>query len=320
MPNPTDRARPRRRGFTLIELLVVIVVIGVLVSIVIAVGGGVQRSARVRLTRDTIRVVDTVTESYLLQLDELPPALVAGPAASGAIGGTANDRSAIYPIADGTGLLAAGAVEGSPINSIGYFVLAAAEIGLDSELAQLSGDVYRRFDPDGEVDGGSGEVEQPFINTVFDAWGNPLRFVHPRFDGLIGEIDAASGEVARTVGSPGQGIAVVEAQIGGMPDPSLFHLRNSAIPDGFDATSVTDLSVLPMRQIRRNVLTDADRAMWGGPGPAIGDSDGGVCVNGRPYVYSAGPDGDPSTFDREETEDVQEGDNVYTAVPRFIEN
>jgi hypothetical protein len=37
----------------------------------------------------------------------------------------------------------------------------------------------------------------------------------------------------------------------------------------------------------------------------VADGDGGKCVGGRPYFYSAGPDKDPSTIE----------DNVYLSVP-----
>ena len=42
----------------------------------------------------------------------------------------------------------------------------------------------------------------------------------------------------------------------------------------------------------------------------VANSDGGVCVGKRPYFYSAGEDGDPSTVE----------DNVYTTVPTVTRN
>ncbi|MEO1009119.1 MAG: prepilin-type N-terminal cleavage/methylation domain-containing protein [Planctomycetota bacterium] len=41
--------------------------------------------------------------------------------------------------------------------------------------------------------------------------------------------------------------------------------------------------------------------------PVQGDADGGLCINGVPYFYSSGPDGNPGEVD----------DNVYAATPRF---
>jgi prepilin-type N-terminal cleavage/methylation domain-containing protein len=40
------------------------------------------------------------------------------------------------------------------------------------------------------------------------------------------------------------------------------------------------------------------------------NSDGGVCIGKRPYFYSAGEDGDPSTIE----------DNVYTTIPTITRN
>jgi hypothetical protein len=45
-------------------------------------------------------------------------------------------------------------------------------------------------------------------------------------------------------------------------------------------------------------------------GPGLADSDGGKCIGKRPYFYSCGEDGDPSTTE----------DNVYTTIPTFTKN
>jgi len=56
-----------------------------------------------------------------------------------------------------------------------------------------------------------------------------------------------------------------------------------------------------MYQIRRNRLIKVDRDTP----DLVPDSDGGLTSGNRPYFYSAGPDGDPSTLE----------DNVYSNAP-----
>jgi hypothetical protein len=102
---------------------------------------------------------------------------------------------------------------------------------------------------------------------VFDAWGHPLRFVHPAFKGTIYGTRGSSGN------SPDQPTDV-SAVLGNAPPGTQYICA----------------------QIRRNKTTDG-----GGP-----DSDGGIPPTTRPYFYSAGPDGDPSTQD----------DNIYIAKPK----
>jgi prepilin-type N-terminal cleavage/methylation domain-containing protein len=48
----------------------------------------------------------------------------------------------------------------------------------------------------------------------------------------------------------------------------------------------------------------------GKTGSGLADSDGGKCVGKRPYFYSCGEDGDPSTIE----------DNVYTTIPTISKN
>jgi len=58
-------------------------------------------------------------------------------------------------------------------------------------------------------------------------------------------------------------------------------------------------------RIRRNNVQTAGATPSNEP-----DSDGGLTAASRPYFYSAGPDGDPSTV----------ADNIYLTVPRVSKN
>jgi hypothetical protein len=118
--------------------------------------------------------------------------------------------------------------------------------------------------------GTTGAGSQPSLPTAFDGWGHPIRYVHPMTKGLV------VGPQYPTA----------------MTDPTMF----------VDTDKVLGQQVAPrsyaMPQIRRNAT------------PPDADSDGGINPGTRPYFYSAGPDGDPSTVD----------DNVYLTVPRTLKN
>jgi hypothetical protein len=141
----------------------------------------------------------------------------------------------------------------------------------------------------GDANASSVQLE---LTTVLDAWGNPIRMVHPRFDGLI------KGDSEYELINLGRGNdGFISPEEAGVATINLLQ------------------SKLFLRQIRRLA---PDRETWRGLTPqqiaqnfanGIGDSDGGICPTPRPYFYSAGPDGDPSTID----------DNVYTTRPRFGE-
>lgn len=174
----------------------------------------------------------------------------------------------VFPLIDGTYAFSGA---DKTINSIGLFIQQAEGTGgVGTAIAQINDKYVRRHDPDGAG-------PQPELTTVFDAFDRPIRFVHPTFDGTW-----TSG--ARPVGALG----------------SAIDLSNPAASPIKDQTLRSDLAIT---QVRRNFLTDADRAA---SASLVGDSDGGVCPSPKPYFYSAGDDGDPSTLT----------DNIYTTKPR----
>lgn len=301
--------RSRARGFTLIELLVVIAIISLLITIVTTVGASALSGGRSRQTQDTIRAVDAAVATYLNDVGTVPPAFVPAFAPMVSFNGTeppvpTRDSFAAYPLLDGVDLTNGDEENRTRINSMGLFMRALDEVGLGETLASVPSESLTRWDGDADlvVESGTGVTDtgnQPEMPTILDAWGRPLRFVHPAWDGLVTEEDNLSN--ARPVGTPGTGVRPIA------DDPTDtgfdFWLGANKAPLGYDPSVPADF---PLALVRRNFLTDADREAWGGTTDPIGDSDGGYTVGNTPYIYSAGEDGDPSTLDG----------NVYTTEPR----
>ncbi len=157
------------------------------------------------------------------------------------------------------------------INSVGLFIQQAEGTGgVGTAIAAINDKYVRRYDPDANG-------PQTELTTVFDAFDRPIRFVHPTFDGTWTGAPRPAGAVGTAI-----------------------DLSNPAASPIKDQTLRNDLAI---REVRRNFLTDEDRTA---NASLVGDSDGGVCPSPKPYFYSAGDDGDPSTLT----------DNIYTTKPR----
>lgn len=171
----------------------------------------------------------------------------------------------VFPVIDGRDI-----GTGKYINSVGLFIRQTeGTSGVGAAIAQIDNRYVRRYDADGAG-------PQPELTTVFDGWDRPIRYVHPALDGIwVG--------APRTAGQPG---TAVDLSAGGSP------IKDQALRLGLAITNV-----------RRAYYTDADRTANANIGS--GDSDGGICPSPKPYFYSAGEDGDPSTLK----------DNVYTTKP-----
>lgn len=305
--NRTRCTHPRSpraaRAFTLLELMVVVGIVAVLVAITTMVGSAVINTGKKQATLGTIQTLDEALAAFIDKHGDIPPALVEIPAAElpsdikndlPASGGVV--LSAYYPAVDGRARnIVSGGLQ--VVNSVGLFIHSARTVPETRDILDNINPKYMRsYSPDEDPDG---DPQQPFLLTAFDAWGNPIRYVHPKFDGII-EQDR------RDMGEAGAPVNIV--------NPNKPFFVEGAIPG--------DLSRVRLKFIRRNRLVDADYGNeGGGGGGGVGnptaidefelapDSDGGLTSGGRPYFYSAGPDGDPSTLE----------DNIYSSAPQHRE-
>lgn len=269
------------RAFTLVELLIVIGVIGILISIVLTIGARVVQGGKVRLTEQTIRILDMTIEAMISDQGVLPSALVADPRDV-----ETGDIPRLIPIADARdhGSSYQSGQPGQPplaghqmINSVGLLLLQAERVPSAATVSQgIDARMIKRWDADyaDDIFGAGSGGAQPTLATVFDAWNRPLRYVHPQFDGLIYGPDYMGGQVS----NPAQEVSLNDI-LGPAPSSNMYGIT----------------------AIRRNNRSTGT----GSSAEDLPDSDGGVCPSNTPYFYSAGPDGDPSTTD----------DNVYTIIP-----
>lgn len=181
MVSRRTHAASKGRGFTLIELLIVILIISVLIALGLAVGTRVIGGSKAGQTRDLAKTLDTVLNSYVSATDRLPPAYIIDPR-EGSGGATIGSRPTYFPMADGIG-----GDRGDVINSIGLFLSEATSVaGITPILEGVDAKNYREFayTPAADLSTDPGATE-PLLPTMLDAWGQPMRFVHPRFHGVV---------------------------------------------------------------------------------------------------------------------------------------
>lgn len=238
-----------RHAFTLIELLVVIGIIAVLVGIGIAVGQGVINSGRAGATQNTILLL----EGYLSDLDNSGQE----PSSYKAYTREVNGMTYEFPVMDGRNNNQGFERSVRPISSLMRFIAAGDVFVGDS--SERWGGLDSSMVRDGTLGTAAGE-EIRGVELV-DQWDNPIRVVHPAYDGGYGNFwDATAGSTTSREALP------VSFKNGG--SATIFRLRRSYRPFNPDNQQ------------------DAD---------AVGDADEGICPNERVYFYSAGPDGDPGT-------------------------
>lgn len=258
---------PRRvRAFTLMELLIVIAIITLLAAISLAIGSKVLSGGRESLTANTVRALDVALNSYITD--------AGGKVPSPLVEHPASSSTAVMwqPIADAR---RGQNYDDEMINSVGWFIYQMKDVStVSSTISGLSSKVIRQYGPnlgpDGEPTDSNG---QPMMTTAFDGWGRPIRYVHPAFDGVIL--------------APGKSSS--DNTDGGGVNPATL------IPIKAGETYSTNT-------IRRNMRSREESSGK----LKVADSDGGLCPNNRPYFYSAGADGDPSTT----------ADNVYSVEPQ----
>lgn len=276
--------RQPHAGFTLIELLVVIAIIGVLAALVLGVGNAVVSSAKQQATKDTLALLDSAVAAYMDETDGLPPAFVELPNRSN----NPNDPPEVWPMGDvrnfdfATPANVPGILPGAQmVNSTGLFFVEGQKV---PRVKAILDRIPTQFVVQKDVD----SVQQPdpagsqrILVTVNDAWGRPIRFVHPAFDGRIhGNTPVAVKDIT-TMRFP--------AQVTGNPELQVTQLR---------------------RNDRSNIVTPS-------VAEDLPDSDGGRCVGNRPYFYSAGEDGKVGWTSRDNgaTFTGHNDDNQYSQKP-----
>jgi prepilin-type N-terminal cleavage/methylation domain-containing protein len=236
-------AHPVRSAFTIIELLVVIAIIAILIALVIVVAHRVAGSGKMRLTESTLKILDTALEQYIAVKGN-PPPVVADPRQGGA--------SHLIPVADARDVT--NSTQGTMINSVGLFMLQCKEVPeAFGQFSKADSKLVHDFDPD-QADPNPASpnfAQQPSLQTAFDGWGNPIRYVHPVFKGKVTGTSANNGvDVVTLLGNPppGKSYGIVTIRRsnsqgdmdadGGLP-PSNRPYFYSAGPDG-DASTTED--------------------------------------------------------------------------------
>ncbi|MCC6428338.1 MAG: type II secretion system protein [Phycisphaerales bacterium] len=302
-----------RRAFTLMELLIVLGIIAALMALGMVVGRQVVGGSKARVTEQLITSLDQSLDSYVADKGEMPPPFYS---LAVNVGGKQNfyDFPAIDARPGGT------TFTGIPKGKNWYnqydatvpSVATYAAILKDSSLAEsilkvvpskfvrtryldqwYEGTDNAQATPVDILTVTSDDTKKQVDVTSFDvldAWGRPLRFVHPGFGGQE-FFDGPSGPYFDRDGK-----MLINADGEKRPQQQTVYVRWG------DKT--------PQLAFRRSYQPfDDSKASAADLVRMTGDADEGLCPTRRPYFYSAGPDGDPG----------KRADNIYTTLPEFPE-
>ncbi|MFT3685674.1 MAG: type II secretion system protein [Phycisphaerales bacterium] len=183
---PTSHnARPahtNRRAFTLLELMVVFVIIAILVGVALMVGHKVVGGSKIKSTQNVLQSLDQAMEAYIQ--------------AKGGSAARFPDRFVDvakneFPLADASTAGAGGAPLPSGELTVELLLneprSAAILKGIPSEFLErvdsaTIGNIGNAI-PQRATSSGNQNVT---YTRVKDAWGRPIRFVHPAFQGIYG--------------------------------------------------------------------------------------------------------------------------------------
>ena len=210
MDSRTRRQPTSARGFSLIELLIVVGIIVILVSISIAVGFKVAGSGKVRQTEQTLRVLDQSLTEMIAKLGGNPKPYVVDPRPGNNTAAQQSNPGNQYVQAVMDGI---NETDGKVINSVGLYMAQCKEFASVQEtLKNLPQNIVKEYDADDNGNEGQANQQAPML-TVFDGWGNPIRYVHPAFAGIHPTGGSGSIQVWNTGGT---GILKAPAVVNGV--------------------------------------------------------------------------------------------------------
>ncbi len=277
-----------RTAFTIIEMLVVLVIIGILAGIVITLAQRVTQGGKFAATRNVVQLAENMLTEYTSTRDAAPPMFVKTNQTQQNTTGTDDTLSPdtyLFPLVDGRfeGRTFGGPTGGGPAGRFdkdrdppqpsGALLLLAMKTessaverelkAVDTRFVQLR-DVFAYG---WLVDSQSGEpAGQPVLRrlrvpVLIDAFGNPIRYVHPAYQGGYGDF---YNNAVPSMGVRRNPLEVVYSPRVGQPLTAQF---------------------------TRSYRPFNDTGAVG----AVGDADEGLAIGGHGYFYSAGLDGDPGT-------------------------
>ncbi|MDX2018210.1 MAG: type II secretion system protein [Planctomycetota bacterium] len=165
------------RAFTLIELLVVVLIISLLIGIGFVAGRQVITSQRGSSTQNTIRQLDSMLGTYITVNGAIPPAFREMKPLN-------NRISVVGDVVD-------------PAASPARLIRGTAHVLLQVEAVPAAASVINAIEPRLiRVPGRAGPTStnavdgfglEDNLRDILDAWGNPIRYVHPLLDGVIND-------------------------------------------------------------------------------------------------------------------------------------
>lgn len=196
MKRHTTTTTHTRKAFSLVELISVFLIIGLLIALAISVGRSVMQTRGEKATQNVVQVLDQALSTYIAIKNAKPSAYY-------------TDAAGVkFPVIDGR--IGAGGPAALPTDLVPSTSLAILQMQEVPEvkaiLSQIPSEFIRREtivvagqtvqatnSSGGGGGGGAGGGGGGGANVglvIVDAWGSPIRYVHPEFHGRIGDAGA----------------------------------------------------------------------------------------------------------------------------------